>query len=40
MKNNIIDLVCGLGLSTRDSLHVFHPKVRDRENLNVVNQES
>ena len=36
MKNNIIDLLYGLGLSTRDSLQVFHPKVRDRENLNVL----
>jgi len=36
MKNNIIDLLYRLGLSTRDSLQVFHPKVRDRENLNVL----
>ena len=36
MKNNIIDLLYRLGLSTSDSLHVFHPKVRDRENLNVL----
>ena len=36
MKNNIIDLLYRLGLSTRDSLQVFHSKVRDRENLNVL----
>ena len=36
MENKIIKLLFKLGLSTKDSLQVFHPKTRDKENLKVL----